>query len=244
MYIKGENIEKDFEKGIEWLHKASENGDQNAACSLKQFDRWENWFYAAKAESGREDRKPDREKVFRLMKHAAEGGRAPVQNSLGIMYILGGGVKPDYKTGMELFRKAADQGYDVAVKNIQQYQSADGLFFAASAHLAYARRTGTTVPDGYELLTRAIAAGSAEAINMQGVLYGGAAKMAEAFCQTIEKDYVKARACFEKALEIEPDLEIAKNNLKKLADVEEAEKVGREPDATLKWIVMQKRPKT
>ena len=142
---------------------------------------------------------------------------------------------------MEWFRKAADQGYDSAIKNIQKYQSADGLFLAAAGHNAYAQKTKTTCPDGYELLTRAIAAGSAEAINMQGVLYGGAVKFAEAFGQTVEKDYEKARACFEKALEIKPDLEIAKNNLKKLEDVEEAERVGREPDATLKWIVMQKR---
>jgi len=127
---------------------------------------------------------------------------------------------------------------------LDKYVNPHLLFLSAVSSLATALRTKTESPDGYELLTRAIAAGSAEAINMQGVLYGGAVKMTEALGQTIEKDYVKARACFEKALEIKPDLEIAKNNLKKLADVEEAERTGRETDKTLKWIVMQKRPKT
>ena len=202
----------------------------------------EGWGRAAIMELQTKDRKPDQEKAYRMMRRAAEAGLASAQVILGLFYMSGIGVKPDYQTGMEWFRKAADQGYDGAVKNIQKYQSADGLFLAAAGYRAYAQKTGTAYPDGYELLTRAIAAGSAEAINMQGVLYGGAVKLAEVFGQTVEKDYEKARACFEKALEIKPDLEIAKNNLKKLEDVEEAERVGREPDATLKWIVMQKRP--
>ena len=202
----------------------------------------EGWGRAAIMELQTKDRKPDQEKAYRMMRRAAEAGLASAQVILGLFYMSGIGVKPDYQTGMEWFREAADQGYDGAVKNIQKYQSADGLFLAAAGYRAYAQKTGTAYPDGYELLTRAIAAGSAEAINMQGVLYGGAVKLAEVFGQTVEKDYEKARACFEKALEIKPDLEIAKNNLKKLEDVEEAERVGREPDATLKWIVMQKRP--
>ena len=137
----------------------------------------------------------------------------------------------------------AKEGKGNSKSTISQWKYVDPypLFLRATLSLATALKTQTACPDGYELLTRAIAAGSAEAVNMQGVLYGGAVKLAEAFGQTVEKDYKKARACFEKALVIKPDLEIAKNNLKKLEDVEEAERVGREPDATLKWIVMQKR---
>ena len=241
LYLNGNNVEQDFEAGLEWLRKAVESGNRQAISALDRYDRPEAYNAAANKEFAKKDQ-ADKEKVFRLMKHAAEGGLAASQSTLGFLYMNGYGVLPDYQKGMEWFRKAADQGDENAVRSIQKYESADGLFLAAAGHNAYAQKTGTVCPDGYELLTRAIAAGSAEAINMQGVLYGGAVKLTEAFGRTVEKDYEKARACFEKALEIKPDLEMAKNNLKKLEDVEDAERVGREPDATLKWIVMQKRP--
>ena len=240
-YLNGNHVEQDFEKAMEWFRKGAENGDENAVNSLAQNDKPEAYYAAANMEFAKKDQ-ADKEKVFRLMKHAAEGGLAASQSTLGFLYMNGYGVLPDYQKGMEWFRKAADQGDENAVRSIQKYESADGLFLAAAGHNAYAQKTGTVCPDGYELLTRAIAAGSAEAINMQGVLYGGAVKLTEAFGRTVEKDYKKARACFEKALEIKPDLEMAKNNLKKLEDVEEAERVGREPDAALKWIYWQKRP--
>ncbi len=241
LYLNGNNVEQDFETGIEWLRKAADSGNRQATSALGRFDRPEAYNAAANKEFAKKDQ-ADKEKVFRLMKHAAEGGLAASQSTLGFLYMNGYGVLPDYQKGMEWFRKAADQGNENAVRSIQKYESADGLFLAAAGHNAYAQKTGTVCPDGYELLTRAIAAGSAEAINMQGVLYGGAVKLTEAFGRTVEKDYKKARACFEKALEIKPDLEMAKNNLKKLEDVEEAERVGREPDVALKWICWQKRP--
>ena len=241
-YMKGYGVLPDYEAGMEWFRKAADQGDENGKKALMQYDTAEGWSRAARMELRTKDRKPDQEKAYRMMKRAAEAGLASAQDNLGLFYMSGIGIKADYQTGMEWFRKAADQGYDSAIKNIQKYQSADGLFLAAAGHNAYAQKTKTVCPDGYELLTSAIAAGSAEAINMQGVLYGGAVKIAEAFGQTVEKNYEKARACFEKALEIKPDLEIAKNNLKKLEDVEEAERVGREPDAALKWIYWQKRP--
>ena len=240
LYLNGNNVEQDFEAGLEWLRKAVESGNRQAISALDRYDRPEAYNAAANKEFAKKEQKK-KKKVFRLMKHAAEGGLAASQSTLGFLYMNGYGVLPDYQKGMEWFRKAADQGDENAVRSIQKYESADGLFLAAAGHNAYAQKTGTVCPDGYELLTRAIAAGSAEAINMQGVLYGGAVKLTEAFGRTVEKDYEKARACFEKALEIKPDLEMAKNNLKKLEDVEEAERVGREPDAALKWICWQKR---
>lgn len=242
LYIRGYGVWPDYEAGMEWFRKAADQGDENGDKALMQYDKAEGWSRAASMELQAKDRMPDREKAYRMMKRAAEAGLASAQNNLGLFYMSGIGVEPDYEAGMEWFRKAADQGYDSAAKNIQMYQSADGLFLAAAGHSAYAQKTETACPAGYKLLTRAIAAGSAEAVNMQGVMYGGVVKITESFGQTIEKDYERARACFEKALEIKPDLEMAKNNLKKLEDVEEAERVGRETDATLKWIVMQKRP--
>ncbi len=241
LYLNGNNIEQDFEAGIEWLRKAADSGNRQATSALVRFDRPEAYNAAANKEFAKKDQ-ADKEKVFRLMKHAAEGGLAASQSTLGFLYMNGYGVLPDYQKGMEWFRKAADQGNENAVRNIQKYESADGLFMGAMASFAANRKAG--ISDGtaaYELLKKAVEAGSPEAMNMMGVFLAEPAKMASQFGVTVEEDWQKAETLFKEALELKPEFAHAENNLKKLADLEEAEKIGREPNPELKWSIALKK---
>jgi len=45
------------------------------------------------------------------LQQAADRGDAKAQYKLGMMYLLGYGVRPDYANAFILFRKSADQGY-------------------------------------------------------------------------------------------------------------------------------------
>lgn len=240
MLVNGAKIERDFEKGIEWIRKASENGNKQAADSLNKYDRPEAYNAAAKMEIAKKE-KADKEKVFRLVKHAAEAGLAAAQDNLGFLYMNGYGVQPDYEVGMEWLQKAAEQGFENAKKNIQRFQSANGLVQAALAQLSYTANKGLTdFSKAHQLLRRAAEAGSAEACNTLGVLYADPEKPAEKFGRIGDQDRAQARAWFEKALALNPELEQAKNNMKKLEDLEEAEKTGRAPNAELKWAIALK----
>ncbi len=74
---------------------------------------------------------------------AAEKGHAEAQNSLGIMYFLGQGVKEDHKEAVKWCRKAAEQGYPQAQYNLgtmyskglgteQDYKEAAGWYLKAA----------------------------------------------------------------------------------------------------------------
>lgn len=237
MYINGNHVEQDFETGISWLKKASERGNQQATGALARYDRPEAYNAAANMEFAKKEA-ADKEKVFRLMKHAAEGGLAASQSTLGFLYMNGYGVLPDYKTGMEWFRKAAEQGNENAIKNIEKYQSPDGIFLGAMATFAANRKSGITDgTDAFELLKKAADAGSPEGLNMLGIFYAEPEKMASKCGVTVKEDRDKAKSLFEKALSLKPELKQAEKNLRKLADLNEAKEAGRAPNPELSWQV-------
>ena len=241
LYLNAIGVEHDYENAVEWFRKGAESGNEDAANNLVQYDRPEAYNAAANMEFAKKDQ-ADKEKVFRLMKHAAEGGLAASQSTLGFLYMNGYGVLPDYQKGMEWFRKAADQGNENAIRNIQKYESPDGLFMGAMASFAANRKAGLS--DGtaaYELLKKAVEAGSPEAMNLMGVFLADPTKMASQFGVTVDKNCEKAAALFQRALELKPEFAHAEKNQKKLADLEEAEKTGREPDADLKWSIALKK---
>ncbi len=161
LYLNGNAVERDFEKGIEWLRKATESGNEDAARNLAQYDKPEMFNAAANMEFAKKE-KADREKVFRLKKRAAEGGSLPAQDDLGFLYVNGVGTKPDYLEGMKWFRKAAEQGFENAARNVRKYESADGMFWGAATIFSWNKRNGITdsADDAYELLQRAADAGS------------------------------------------------------------------------------------
>lgn len=241
MYINGNHVENDFETGILWLQKAAENGNQQAAGALDKYDRPEAYNAAANMEFAKKEL-ADKEKVFRLMKHAAEGGLAISQNTLGLLYMNAVGVNPDYNTAMEWFQKAADQGNENAIQNIRKYRTPDGMYFGAIAKFTVNRKMGITdSTDAFELLEKAANAGSPEGLNMLGVFYADPKGIATQFGVTCEEDLEKAKSLFEKALSLKPDLVHAEKNLTKLADLKEAKETGREPNAELKWQIALKK---
>ncbi|MCR5137088.1 MAG: sel1 repeat family protein [Oscillospiraceae bacterium] len=242
LYLNGNNVKQDFEAGIGWLRKAADNGNAQSAQALKQLERPEAYFAAANKEFS-EKENADKEKVFRLMKHAAEGGLAVAQDNLGFMYMNGYGVQVDYTAGMEWFRKAAEQGNESALRNIRKYESADGMFMTALAEFTLKRKAGMTdCQNAYELLKKAAESGSPEAMNLLGVFFADPTELAAKFGLALEADPERARSLFEKALQTKPDLKQAENNLKKLEDLKAAKEAGREPDRELKWAVALKKP--
>ena len=237
MLVNGNKIEQDFEKGIEWIRKAKENGNEQAAESLAKYDRPEVYHIAANKEFAKKD-KADKEKIFRLLKHAAECGYAPAMGNYGYFLVLGLGGELDYNAGMSWLKKAADQGDENARKTLEKQAKPDALNLAAMAALTYNAKNG--IGDNtraYQLLRQAAEAGSAEANNTLGVLYADPDKAAQKFGRIGERDLDAARSYFEKALSIKPDLTQAQNNLEKLADVKAAEKTGREQNSELKWAI-------
>ena len=241
LYLNGNYAEQDFEAGLEWLRKGADNGSAQAAQAMEQYDRPETYFAAANMEFAKKEN-ADKEKVFRLMKHAAEGGLAVAQDNLGFLYVNGVGNLPDYEAGMGWFQKAAEQGNESALRNIQKYKSPDGMFMAAMAAFAMKKQAGVTdCQSEYELLKKAAESGSPEAMNLLGAFFSDPTGVAAKFGSTVDQDLEKARSLFEKALQIKPDFKQAENNLKKLADLEAAEETGREPNRELKWAVALKK---
>ncbi len=76
---------------------------------------------------------------------------------------------------------------------------------------------------------------------MLGVFFADPDSTASNFGVKVEQNREKAKKLFEIALTLNPGLKQAENNLKKLADVKEAEKTGREPDPALKWAIALKK---
>ena len=144
---------------------------------------------------------------------------------------------------MEWFRKAADQGYEKAIQSIRLYESADGWYMVATAvFAAYKNGRITDSAEGFELLKRALDAGLPEALNLMGIFCADEAKAAKTYGVTVREDREKAKSLFEAALALKPELAKAENNLKKVTDLIEAEKTGREPNSELKWQIAIKKP--
>ena len=244
MLANGNNVEQDFEKGIEWLHKSAENGNAGAVNDLKKYDRPEIYYKAALFELKRKDRQADNGKMYRLFKKAAEAGYAPAMANYGYYLILGVGGELDYEEGLRWIKRGAELGEDSAKKLLEKQRTPDALNMAAMAQASYAGKKGLTdFSKAHELFRQAAEAGSAEACNTLGVLYADPEKAAGKFGRIGDRNFEQARNWFEKALAIKPDLVQAQNNLKKLADVIAAEKDGKAPDSELKWVISSGRKK-
>ena len=236
--LNGVGVEQDYEKAVKWFRKGAESGNEDAAKNVAQYDKPKMFMHAALVELNRKDRAPDQEKVFRLLKEAAEGGFVPAMSTYGFYLTMGVGGELDYDEGIAWIRKAAEAGDENAKQSLQRQSTPQSLCMAATAAAAFNKKHGLTdFTKGQDLLKRAAEAGSAEANNILGVMYADPETTKEMFGKIGEKDYSKARVYFTKALELKKDLSAAENNLKKLAEEEEAAKSGKPAASGLKWAV-------
>jgi TPR repeat protein len=137
LYLKGEGVEKDPQKGIRLLQKAASAGSSDAQNSL-------GLLYL-----NGEGVKKDPQKGKRLLEQAAESGNVDAQNNLGmlyfekdyslaaywfdraarqdfpyaqynlaVMYLDGLGVKQNKESAIFWMQKAASQGYLIAIKTL------------------------------------------------------------------------------------------------------------------------------
>ena len=99
-YVSGGFGEPDINEGGQWYKKAADKGNVFAMTRLGKL-----------AFSGKlPEVKPD--KAADWWRKAAEKGFAPAQANLGELYWQGdGGVKQNFKLGIEWMHKAADQSY-------------------------------------------------------------------------------------------------------------------------------------
>ena len=107
MYDNGEGVEEDDEKAVYWFRKA-ERGHPEAQKNLQRMDR-----------DGEGVEQSDQEA---LQEEARE------QNKLGEQYASGMGVARNYVKAVDLYRKAAEQGYAVAQFNLgKMYENGKGV---------------------------------------------------------------------------------------------------------------------
>lgn len=129
---------------------------------------------------------------------AAEQGHAGAQYNLGCIYRDGEGVKQDFAESNKWFLKAANQGHAEAQNNMG---------------LSYLRGRGGYAQDyqkAMEWFQKAAANGDANAMNNIGVSYMGG--------KGVTRDLDKAEEWFNKALKVDPNDEVAKENLEKARD--------------------------
>ena len=101
--------------------------------------------------------------------------------------------------------------------------------------MAYNGKNNLDNTEAYTLLRKSIEAGVPEAYNVMGILYASPQKMIKTGV-FLEEDPVKAKACFEKALELKSDFAEAENNLKKLSERISTDNAGL-TDGEAKWKV-------
>ena len=220
LYLNGKGVERDLETGLELLKKSAANGNQHAVENLKKFDTPLVYHNAAYMEMKKREN-ADKEKAFRLMKHAIDSGFSGAYEMYGIMLLSGYGTKPDYDGAVEWLQKAEKNGEEKAAERLRKCQSPDGLFRAARALINYSRKQNIeNSPEALAMLQRASEAGSAEAYNVMAGIYAAPGKAAKSFRIIVEKDTHKARKYLEKAIALEPGLEHLRNNLQKLTEEE------------------------
>jgi len=100
MYQKAQGTKKDIQKAKIWYEKAANQGDLSSMHNLgvlylneKKYNKAEKW----------------------LLKAAQDGkGYTPSIYNLGLIYLYGWGVKPDYQKALNYMQQAKSLGYEQA----------------------------------------------------------------------------------------------------------------------------------
>ena len=109
MYLHGYGVTKDYQKAIEWFHKAVEQGNVDAQ-PLTPTDEEQVMFCEATIHYDRKEY----DKAFLLYKQVAKGNYTElsffVAMRLGKMYLDGKGTTKDEDEAMVWYRKSAEMG--------------------------------------------------------------------------------------------------------------------------------------
>lgn len=116
MYLWGDGIETDSEKGVSYVQRACDSGSALACSNLA------GWYF-----SGSEGLEKDPKKAVALVQKACDGGEYKECSRLGRLYLYGdGGVEQDDAKALQNFSKACNEG--------GFFEKADGCFGVAVVH--------------------------------------------------------------------------------------------------------------
>lgn len=102
-YIQGSMVEKDIDKGMDWISKAADNHHLDAQLHI-----------ASMYLNGGHKVTRDVSQAVKWYELAAESGDADAQFNLGEMYQKGVGLEKSNTKAIKWFRKAANQGHKTA----------------------------------------------------------------------------------------------------------------------------------
>ena len=105
-YEKGNGVEQNYEKAIEWYTKSVEQG--NAVAQLRL-------GYCYEKGNGVEQ---NHEKAIEWYTKSAEQGNASAMYNLALCYQEGNGVEQNYEKAVEWYTKSAEQGNVIAQNNL------------------------------------------------------------------------------------------------------------------------------
>ena len=237
LLANGEKTPQNILSGLDWLIRAEEGGSKESADSLKKIEI-KSIFFAAIKELNRKDTSPDQEKAFHIIQYAAKNGLPDAQFVLGKAYSIGRGLAQDYEQCINWLKKAAEQGNEMAQKELQKYQSPSGVyesaFYGLITNKKYNRKESAKP---FDTMKKAAEAGSAAAYNALGVFYADPEKASADFEITVKKDAKKAKMYFKKALSLQPGMQQAENNLKKLEAMETSNELSKD-SSKIKWLLV------
>jgi TPR repeat protein len=135
MYLTGQVVPLNLERGQELLERAAEQGHRKARQRLRLLGIEPPPIKAKKAgkavtvglpsaavagfDEGLDAvKRGDYAAALKVFRVLAEQGDAKAQNGLGVMYTKGHGVKKDYKEVVKWYRMAAERGYASAQDNL------------------------------------------------------------------------------------------------------------------------------
>jgi uncharacterized protein len=126
LHYKGDILQQDFPKAIEWFTKAAEGGHARAQLNL------------GLAYSRGEIVVTNHKEAGRWFKAAADQGLSLAQYNLALLHVKGSGVEQSYTEAARLFERAAAQGdADACYQLAMQHEKGWGFEVNASKALEY-----------------------------------------------------------------------------------------------------------
>lgn len=98
MYLKGQGVEQDRDRAIEWLKAAAASGYSLADSKLARIQ--------------------EQESKFEQLKSDADGGNLEAQYELAMMYLKGRGVATDEKAALRYLQMGVDKGDEKAITRL------------------------------------------------------------------------------------------------------------------------------
>ena len=146
MYYRGEGVEQDYAKEMEWYEKAADLGYADAMHNIGYM-----YNYGEGVEQ-------DYAKALEWYEKAAKGGNGSSANNIGYMYFYGEGVEQDYDKALEWYEKAVGMGNTTAMRSIGYM-----YFYGKGVEQDYAK--------GLEWYEKAAGMGDTAAMNNIGYIY-------------------------------------------------------------------------